>query len=143
MTISNSRQSYRDCYEVWEKALKDPSGVRVKQDNEEAAVFFRMRMHQARKLHREDNAKTYPEGHPMHGSSPYDRLVARIRHRRDGVWIYLEHQTIDPSAIQSLADVIEADEIIPIGHQPVRTIEHKPQLAISLQPIIERIKRRV
>lgn len=107
MSISNSRQSYSDCYEVLDRALEDELGVRVQMKDRDAAIFFRMRVHQARKINRRDNVDQYEVGHPMHGASVYDKLMVRIKHEGEAVWIYVEKTAI-PGNVESLSGQVAA-----------------------------------
>lgn len=109
MTIANSPRAYDDCYDLLDKALETTKGLRRKMPNSDAATFLRMRLHNARKIDREKNAKTYPEpDDPMHMASVYDRVVIRIkRDSEGGVWIYLEFNPSLIEAAESLDDLKE------------------------------------
>lgn len=102
MTVSTSRLAYEDAYTVMMAALEDPKGVRVRMLSMDAATHFRLRCHQARKIDRQENAITYERPHPMHGVSPYDKLVLRIQTDDDGVWLTFAQNTTIPGEVQSL-----------------------------------------
>lgn len=102
MTVSTSRLAYEDAYAVMMAALEDPRGVRVRMASVDAATHFRLRCHQARKIDRQENAITYERPHPMHGVSPYDKLVLRIVTDDDGVWLTVAQNTVIPGEVQSL-----------------------------------------
>lgn len=89
MARSNSRLSYQDCFQLLDKALANEKGSRIKVADRAAAVHLRSRLHYARSLDRLDNEETYPEGHLMHGKSPYDPLVCKIRKDKTHHWVYV------------------------------------------------------
>lgn len=139
MSVSTSAMSYQDCYTALDAALADPMGVRIKLDHEAAAIHFRMRCHQARKINREDNCKIYENDHPLWGRSEYDLLTLRIRHDADdNTYLYIEKNDTVPGEIELLSGLEPAQ----LEHVKTVTIEHKPQLVIEHQPS-EPLKRRM
>ena len=106
MSISMSRQSYGDCFDLMEKALEDAKGVRVCLGTGDKATFFRMRCHTARQINRKDNMEIYKAGEPMHGASIYDKLTFRIKEDEDGqFWVYAEKTELEPGSVESLSDL--------------------------------------
>lgn len=98
MSSPTTRQAYADVYDIWDKALEDPLGIRMQLANFDKANHLRMRLHQARTIAREDNARLYAETptHPMWGASIYDKLQCRIYTDTDRVtWLYIEPRTAD------------------------------------------------
>lgn len=110
MSVSTSLLAYTDCVEVYDQALASNHGVRVRVKDHDAAWNFRMRMHQARKLIRIDNARTYEDDHPLFGKSPYDAYTLRIKQVGDKVYVYLEPNRVLAGAIEPLG---EEDTISP------------------------------
>lgn len=112
MSIPKSRGAYGDCYEVMERALEDEVGVRVQFEDENAATFFRMRMHTARAIIRKDNCRIYEENDPMWNASMYDKLIARIVTADDGVWLEIKKTDVLPGKIESLSStpLLDSDE---------------------------------
>jgi len=108
VSVPTSLHSYTDCVELFDRALESKAGIRVRMDSGEAATNFRMRMHQARKLHREQNKLTYQPDHPMFGTSPYDAYTLRIRAEDNTVWLYLEPNLSVLDKVEDLS-----------GHQPL------------------------
>lgn len=105
MVTSSSRLAYSDCYDLMDKAIADPKGIKIKFAQGEDAWHFRIRLHTARKIDRNDNAVTYPETHAMHGRSVYDQLTMRIRKGVDGTaWLRLERIDAREFEIESLAE---------------------------------------
>lgn len=117
MPISSSPLAYADCYDAMYRALEDDRGVRLKVDTRGNAEFLRMRLNTARAINREENAKTYPKGEPLHGRSEFDKLMFRIKELRskDGstrVYVYLEQVSsfIPDTEIENLSEVTD-DEV--------------------------------
>lgn len=110
MSLPNTRYAFIDCFEVYDRALLDPLGIRIPVRDIDAATTFRMRMHQARKIDREDNKDAYPDGHPMHGRSPFDRLAIRIKNIAGDIYLYIEPYTT-PLGIEPLSEVSDGTEL--------------------------------
>ncbi len=105
MVTSTSRLAYGDCYDLMDKAIADPKGIKIKFAQEEDAWHFRIRLHTARKIDRLDNMVTYPETHALHGRSVYDALVMRIKTLTDKVvWLRLERVDGREFEIESLSE---------------------------------------
>lgn len=118
MSLSNSRLSYSDCYDLLDRALEEDRGICVTLPSRSAANYLRMRIHHARTIDREENRKTYPDPDaPLHGRSSYDILVLRIEGDDEEGKLYLDKQKVEILAIDS----------IPADHQmvytPVKLIE--------------------
>ncbi len=92
MSISTSRASYIDCYQYYDQALEEERGIRIQVQSYDYACHLRQRLHMARKIRREDNREIYPDpDHPMHGASPYDIVVVKIKTEEDNrVFVILE-----------------------------------------------------
>jgi len=70
----------------------------------EAAIHLRSRIHQARKIDREENKDAYEEGHPMHGQSNYDKLVCRIKSSNNHTYLYLEQRNAENFEVEPLSE---------------------------------------
>lgn len=137
MVTSSSRLAFSDCYELMEKAISDPKGIKIKFARDEDAWHFRVRLHTARRIDRTDNMKLFPEDHMMHGKSPYDTLVMRIKPNGDGgYWLRLERISIDHLEIESLAEEIPQLAIVTTQEK-----QEQKNVTVVIQPI--RLKRRV
>lgn len=79
MVTSNSKLSFDDCFDAFDRALSTTKGIRMTFADFGAANHFRVRLHKARVKDREQNAETYEEDHPSHGTSKYDELIVRVR----------------------------------------------------------------
>lgn len=113
MSISNSRLAYLDCYKVWDRAIENPSGVRVGVRNYDAALHLRMRLHQARKINRRENEEIYEPGEPLHGCSAYDPFTVRIKRVNNSFYLYIEPNRIATEIIEPLDKIID-DEAMPL-----------------------------
>ena len=107
MTISSSRLSYRDCYELMDKALNTPGGVRALMGTEPEAWRMRLRLNKGRLLDRKINAATYDQSHPLYGGSEYDELIFTIKEDVEGGWwLYLERQKL-PDVVEPIEEAAE------------------------------------
>lgn len=105
MSLPTSIQAYADCLETFEKALATRTGIRVKQPDYATAVHFRMRLHQARKLHRIENAEIYEPGDKMYGCSEFDPYAIRIKNIDDVFYIYIEKYETPDEDVESLDEI--------------------------------------
>lgn len=104
MTLPESQRAYDDCFQAMDAALEDTEGVRVRMDSLDAATFFRMRCHKARSIDRKNNARTYEQGHPMHGCSAYDCLIFLAPRIIDGhAYLYIKKNDKVPGSIEPLS----------------------------------------
>lgn len=140
MSVSNSPLSYTDCYEVFDRAVADPRGVRMQMPDFDAANHFRMRLHYARKINRAKNAEIYEPGQPLYGTSVYDQLTVRIRTIGDRTYLYLEKNDIVPGEIESLSDEVAQVEFEEVRQLPAP----EPELELNA-PVVEAqsIRRRI
>lgn len=114
MSLPTTLQAYRDCEEVFDRALASGAGVRVRRTSYEHCYNYRSRMHMFRKLARAKNADIYPsKDHPMHGRSPYDHFTCRIKEDGGQWFIYVEPNTIENDFIEPLDKVVD-DEAMPL-----------------------------
>ena len=145
MSISTSPLSYTDCYAMMDAALADPLGSRIpiRRPTHDASIaeatFLRMRMHQARKLNRELNAKIYEPDNVMHGCSMYDKLTMRIKSVGGVVYLYLEQQAFNVEVGEPLSQVEEVEyETVPELPQAETLQITGPKTEVSIP-----IKRRI
>lgn len=138
MSLPTNRFAFLDCYDIFDKAIETANGVRVPVKDHDSALHLRMRLHQARKINRQDNLAQYEPGHPMYGCSAYDPLVIRIKNINERFYIYLEPNSIDLSIIEEL----EEPKLI-AAPEPMRMIEAPRVEPISEPTVIEPIRRRI
>lgn len=110
MTLPTHRVSYQVEYEILDKALGDEIGARIRMPSLEAAAHLRARIHQARKINREESKEAYEESHPLHGQSIYDKLVCRLKQTDGHTYLYIEHRNAENFEVEPLS---EADEPAP------------------------------
>lgn len=129
MSVSKSRLSYEDVFDVFSRASDDKHGIRIAFKDEGTAKYYRLRMNYARTIDRQDNKQIYELGHPMHGRSSYDHLMTTIR-EIDGVWYLYLIPINDASRLQ--IESLEGKDIDP--PQSV-TVYEPPKRLEAPQPI--------
>jgi len=139
MSYPTSYMAYTDCYEVMDRALANDRGVRLQMADRTAAEYQRTRINYARKLNRKQNEKIYadPE-HPLHGASPYDKLVCRIKQYNGNCYLYVEHYAPIYKSIEDLTDEPEPIEPAPAPVPIIRAPAPMPTLATIIKPLIKR-----
>lgn len=112
MSSPTNRMAYIDIYELFDKALDDPEGLRIPLDSEGEAKYLQLRFHQARAIDRRDNLNVYTSGHPLHGASSYDRLQVSIKRGDDGSYfVYVQHRAKAlPYGVEMLSELNTDDE---------------------------------
>ena len=106
MTISTSKSSYADCYDLFDRALESRQGIRTSVPDPGAGYHLRTRLHYARTLSRREAQEIYTEDHPAYGLSPYDPLrISAPREAEGKWWVYIE-----PRAIQGEVEELGAAE---------------------------------
>jgi len=131
MVASYSRLAYSDCFDLFEKAIADPKGIKIKFANPDDAYHFRLRLHQARKIDRKDNTEIYEPGDVMYGKSVYDRITCRIRNDGTGVWLRLERVDAREFEVESLNEPEKEPEFF-IVRVPT---EEKHSVQVPIEPI--------
>lgn len=121
MSLPTSLNAYRDCQDLFDRAMLDPKGVRACLGTYEACFQKRQRMHYYRNLDRAANAKMYPAGEPMHGTSAYDDYVLQILRDEDGLfWLYITPRSGQVLYVEGLSEV---GELIDVEATEVQLIE--------------------
>lgn len=153
LSISKSLGSYQDCRDLFEKADEDSKGCRVyisdKHDEGRGlARHFVMRLHQARDLIRKENRLLYEQGHPMHGTSIYDKFKCSMKSDCDGAWwVYVEKIELNLGAVENLSELVDYEFVEPnkqIEKMPTHNWDEMPEqsrqqtLVIEHQPTIRR-----
>lgn len=122
MTTPKSRLAYKMHFDVFDKAMADPNGIRIKLADYGKAWRLRLEMHHARGIDRDDNRMAYEEGHTLHGCSVYDELLLTIEQDGDEVWLHIHKRQASNFHIESLTtaaaerateSVAEPEEIAP------------------------------
>jgi hypothetical protein len=140
---STSRWAYLDCYDIYDRALDTPRGVRVGFDTEGHAKHFRVRLHTARKLEREQNMRIHPADHPEYGVSEYDKLSTQLVQASGKWWIYI--QLNKPGLVEDIPEEEEGrtiqdlvNEALSETLEPVHDEEPEP---VPKPRVVERIRR--
>ena len=108
MTAPTTRLSYGDAYDALDRAKDDAKGIRLRFDDKASAETFRARVHNARRVDREDNLTIYTQEDPLWGRSVYDPFIVRIKQDTEGAWwVYIEHTSLKNMVIESLSDAAE------------------------------------
>lgn len=104
VTNPTTRDAYNTHYEVLDRALESPSGIRVSFDSREAAMYFRLRLHTARTLDRDLNTEAREPDDPRYGTTEYANLIIKAVTKEEGKWwIYIKHSVrIDELEIEEL-----------------------------------------
>lgn len=135
MSLPTQLGAYADCYELWSAADSLKVGCRtfVGPDYRHAE-YLRMRMHQARKLLRDQSKRAYPREHKLWNSSDYDIYKLTIKDDSDGnYWLYIELH--GNWAAASNIEPIPAEELgaIPAEYESFRTPAALPNTPPHLQ----------
>lgn len=90
MSISTSKLAYEDCYDILDRALNAPSGIRVAAETRGQAVQLLTRLNYARTLERELSKEIHHPESSDYNVSQYDTLqVRRPREEDSKWWIYI------------------------------------------------------
>ena len=119
MSMPKSLLSYSDCIDYFDTALAHTEGARIPVEDINDATNLRLRLNNCRKLHREANAKMYPEHHIMHGRSQYDKLVVKIKAfgEEDKLFVVLERTDISRRNVEGIGAYIEDEGMVPIEQE--------------------------
>lgn len=128
MSLSTSKASYADCFEIFDKAIEDGEGARVKMKDQGQAIYMRTRMHMARTLDRQINGTIYERGDAKYNTSVYDGWVCRIKQIGGEYYLYVERVDRDLAQIESLSKV-EGLTRIEYREEPIE-VEHREVKAL-------------
>lgn len=107
MTAPATRLAYNDAFEAMNKALDDPTGIRIQVGTLAAAYTMRSRLHYARQIDRRDNS-SLPEDDELYARSAFDVLIVRIKADVEGkYWVYIERSTLGNLVIEPLSEAGE------------------------------------
>jgi len=109
VSLPTSRQAYQDCFDLFDKAIEDPKGIRFKVADYDEAFRMRQRLHYARSLDRKANETMYEPGMKMHGCSIYDPIAVRIKELKSGTYLYVEPIDLDHDKVETLSDLEEEE----------------------------------
>jgi hypothetical protein len=146
MPLPSDPAYYADCFDLFTKALAAPHGVQKICMSWDEAYQFRQRLHKARALSRELSKRAFGPEHPLHNTSEYYGVVARIVFdEKRSVWLLrlekreLKNEEIEeimPEEIEAPEEVFEETSRLPIS-EPLQTLEATERDALDefdLQP---------
>lgn len=74
MPATRSIMAYSDIYEMLDKAVESERGISISAPDKASCIKLRQRVASAISAHRTHMEKIYPQGHALHGVTPYDKL---------------------------------------------------------------------
>jgi len=92
MSLTEQPAAYKDCYELYARAVATPGGVRMPiGERRQSAIFFQLRMNKARQIQRDISRRVYAPDHPAYDRSEFDAYQVQVRGPDpDGTyWIYV------------------------------------------------------
>jgi hypothetical protein len=105
MTTTFSKAGYADCFDLFDRALESPNGIRNACRDRGAAKHIVVRLNTARVMSRRESREVYAEDDPHFGVSPYDPFIIRAKEVEGSWWVYLE-----PRAVTGVVEELGAAE---------------------------------
>jgi hypothetical protein len=93
MPTPNSRTAYKQYYDLLDRAIDSPIGIRFSVADYGAGRQFQVMLNKARANDRELNSLRDRDD-PLRGTSDYDILVTELRHEDDEWWVYITRRVI-------------------------------------------------
>lgn len=117
MPRGNNPIAFADVREIFDRALREPGGVRVTLESDGHAINAVQRLNTLRVIDRRQNSETYPKDHPMHGTSIYDTLVIS----KDGPVIEIRKGVLKIVSIEPIHDELfsPAEEVGPFDEPSI------------------------
>lgn len=137
MTTPKSRLSYKMHFDILDRAMSDPKGIRIRMSDHGQAWRMRLEIHHARKIDRDDNETTYDEGHMLHGCSVYDQLLATIEvddHKQ--TWLYVHKRDANAFHIEELSTIDKTQTIDELPEERVTEVLMAQDFKTEL-PVLE------
>lgn len=138
MSSPTTRGAYRDCYELWDRAIESHNGIRFRVPSSDAAYNTRMRLHQARSIIRNESKSMYDPSDPHYGISIYDPFQVLFRYDGEQWWMYIEPRSV--SIIGEIEELNPEDTtqwLVPnspqklISHSGIEHLEKRLELESS------------
>lgn len=126
MTLPDSLLAYDKETDLFDKAIEDGLGIRIRVKSTDEAMTLRARLHQARVLDRKQNKRLYEAGHRMHGHSIYDPFICQIRADGDKTYLYITKVSVSEDRVEGLSGV-EDDQGAPV-RLSVEPTEEPPEV---------------
>lgn len=127
MSLPTSRAAYEQYYEIWDRALADPAGIRLRVPDYDTAIFHRTRLHFSRTIQKNESRDLYEPGDPNYNISPYDRYQCLIRPTPDREAFHL---LIVPRTFGIIGEIesLAGTEYEPKWQHPSEVQSYRPQL---------------
>lgn len=139
MSSPTTRGAYRDCYDLWDRAIDANNGIRFRVPTESAAINLRMRMHQSRSIIRDESRRMLDPSDPKYGISVYDPWQVLVRTEHDGIWVYIEPRSVpiigEIEELQPEDNTQWLDQSFPqklISHSGIERLEKRLELESSV-----------
>ncbi|MDR3572245.1 MAG: hypothetical protein P4L50_00150 [Anaerolineaceae bacterium] len=124
MSLTSQPAAYKDCYALFELAIRTPGGVRAPVGTAAQAQTFQMRMNMARKLQRDMSRRIYAPDSHLYDTSEFDSYQVTIAEADDGeFWVYVRPH--------GRLDVIAAAEPISYTEPEVLQLEHYKEPSLN------------
>lgn len=102
MSVTTAKAAYADCFDVLDRALTSPHGVRQSAKTRSAAKHQHTRLNYARAISRNESKEIYSKDDPNYGTSAYDTLIIRspVFEKKDLLeegkwWIKIEPRKVE------------------------------------------------
>jgi hypothetical protein len=104
MSLPTSLHAYEAEVNTFDQALASERGIKIPFGELTRARRFVMRLHQCRKLHRIENAKSLPADSPLHNHSEWDPLICRVAFDDPDkpIWVIIEKARSTMAGIEPL-----------------------------------------
>lgn len=114
MSLTNQSAAYRDCYELYNRAVATPGGIRTPIGTRTEALYFQMRMNQARVILRDQSRAAYPFGHHLHNTSEYDSYKVQVlEDSAHEWWVYVRFHGNWSAVLDAEPIPIEEQAVLP------------------------------
>lgn len=108
MSTSLSYATYSTEYDLMEKAIATPRGIRVQVGSDYGvASNYRYRLNAARKADRGRISQSMEPGTPGWGTSPYDELIFSLEKDEDGFWWVAMKRNRIPEVVEVIEEESE------------------------------------
>lgn len=130
MPPSNSTLAYRDIEEIFERAIANGKGIRIKCPTPGAAKSIQVRAYKYRTIDRKENKKIFGPDDPLHGRSAYDCLLLSVKRIKEQWYLIIEVSTSErlEALVEDLTDE-EPDIVVRPAPPPITIL---PQQGIII-----------
>lgn len=79
MSLPTGRAAYLDYYRIWDAAVADGSGIRLRCESFSTAHYHRARLHMSRAIAKDESREIHAPGDPGWNRTPYDHYMVTVR----------------------------------------------------------------